>query len=171
MGWKDILDEYKEKRNIKKMFRKSKRPLNSTNYQITCSILRNVFYLADFLNDDFYNNVDFARKLLKTSISYCSSKGFVIPDSYKRIPITFISNESNTVYGYIFEFDDAKYECECNYIGMIVANGKKKYYTSEYYTNNNSFGLCMFKSDGSRVFALGTVHTFDDFADKIIKLG
>ena len=153
---------------IKNLMKNKRKAEASANYEVTCSALKTVFYSTDFPTESFYNNLESAKGMVQIAIEMCSKKGIRIPNSYRNLPITFVSNKERSKFGYIVDFDDAKNECECNYVGMIISNGVKKYYTNEYYEFTNRFGLCMFKSDGGREFGLGSPRTFEEFKDAIV---
>ena len=150
-----------------KLFNKKSGP--SANYQISCSALRLVFYSLEIPPQTFYNNLRCARALVATAISVCSKEGIKIPSNYNSLPITFVENADRSKYGYIVAFDDAKHECDCNFIAMMFINGKKAYYTNEYYASTHTYSLCMFTEDGSRYFGMGDPQTYEEFKRAILE--
>lgn len=125
----------------------------SPNYQMTSVVFRIIFLKTHFAEDAFKNNLEFARGLLLVSYGMCVKEGIKMPVRYKDLPITCISDGEN-IFGYVYSFNDAKYECECNYVAMMIVNGEKRYYTSEYYADSDEYGLCMRTENGLRVFGI-----------------
>lgn len=143
----------------------------SLNYQVSCNYLRRLFLAADLPASVFLDNLAFAKEMVARVVQKCSEEGRLIPSSYINLPITFVSNHDRSCFGYIVEFNDASEECDCNFIGMMVENGEKVYYTSEYYAGLNSFSLCCFCEDGSHRSGLGDAspRTFEEFKRAVIK--
>lgn len=142
----------------------------SVNYQVSCNYLRMLFFAADVPTAAFRDNIDFAKKLVDIAVQMCSKKGVLVPSSYYNLPVTYVFNHDRNCYGYIVEFDDAAAECDCNYIGMMIMNGVKVYYTSEYYASADTFDVCCFRADGSRLSGIGEIYprTFEEFKRAII---
>ena len=153
--------------NLTKTVDKNKSRLKSSaNYQVSCSALKNIFLNHNISEESFYNNLEFATELVQASIGFCLSEGIEFPSMYKNLPIIFVSNEDQSKFGYIVAFDDAKYECECNFVAMMFVNGQKAYYTSEFYETSKAFKLCKFCENGTRYFGIGhivNIQTTNDF--------
>ena len=164
-GKKDETDDL-----FKMIMENKRRTEASANYQVSCSALRDVFYGMEFSAESFYNNLDSAKGLVQVAVGMCSKRGIKIPASYKNLPVTFVSNEDGSKYGYIVAFDDAKYECECNFIAMMIKNGKKEYYTNEFYAVSKTFGLCMFGEEGSHYFGINGMEpqTYEEFKNAVL---
>lgn len=164
-GKKDETDDF-----IKMIMENKRRTEASANYQVSCSALRAVFYGMKFSAESFYNNLDSAKGLVQVAVGMCAKRGIKIPASYKNLPITFVSNEDGSKYGYIVAFDDAKYECECNFIAMMIVNGQKAYYTNEFYADSKTFSLCKFGAEGNHYSGINDAdpQTYEEFRDAII---
>lgn len=162
-GKKDETDDL-----FKMIMENKRRTEASANYQVSCSALRAVFYGMKFSAESFYNNLDSAKGLVQVAVGMCAKRGIKIPASYKNLPVTFVSNEDGSKYGYIVAFDDVKYECECNFVAMMIINGKKAYYTNEFYASDKTFSLCMFNADGSHCGGMGDTQTYEEFKNAII---
>ena len=164
-GKKDETDD------LFKMIMENKRRIDSSaNYQVSCSALRAVFYGMDFSAESFYNNLDSAKGLVQVAVGMVAKRGVKIPASYKNLPVTFVSNEDGSKYGYIVAFDDAKYECECNFVAMMIEQGNKKYYTNELYAESKTFSLCMFGAEGNHYSGINDLdpQTYEEFREAII---
>lgn len=140
----------------------------SANYYVACSSLKYVFYKTDFSAEKFFNDLEFAKALVKVAVEMGKKSRIKIPKTYYNLPITFISNEDHSKFGYIVSFDDAKFECECNFVGMMIDNGKKFYYTNEFYMSDNEFGLCLFTSDEKHYFGIGNPQNYEEFKKAMI---
>ena len=164
-GKKDETNDF-----IKMVMESKRRNEVSPNYQVSCAALRVLFYSAEFSTDLFYNNLPFAKMLVQRAIDMCKIRKIKIPVTYQNLPITFVTNIDGSKYGYIVAFDDAKYECECNFIAMMIINGKKEYYTNEFYADSKSFGLCMFGEEGNHYSGINGMQpkTYEEFKDAIL---
>lgn len=140
---------------------------NSPNYQISGHILKDVFFSNRFTPDSFINNTKQAQRLTFIAINRCMKNGVKVPTTYLKLPIKYISNASKTKYGYIVEFPDAKYECECNFTAMMIENGQKRYYTSEFYSTDNKFMLCILNSDGNRKSGICNTTSYEQFKNAV----
>ena len=141
---------------------------NSANYHLACVVLRQVFFEVDIPNENFYNKVKATRLLLNVAIEECIKDGIRIPKSYKDLPVTFVSNANDSKFGYIISFNDAKHECECNFVALMVVNNEKVYFTNEFYESEKSFGLCRFDANGRHYFGMGEPQTYEEFKDAIL---
>ena len=68
----------------------------------------------------------------------------------------------------IIEFFDATEECDCRFVGMMYENGKRTYYTAEYYEYNDTCGFCSFDENGNHSSYSNTVESFEDFKNAIL---
>ncbi|MBE6990299.1 MAG: zinc ribbon domain-containing protein [Ruminococcaceae bacterium] len=129
----------------------------SFNYQFTFSALKDAFF-ADTFTPDKLQSVTGVEQIIKSAVLRCQAKGITVPKDYYQIlnPV-FVASKNKSQHGVILSLNDASLECEVNYIGLIISNGKKHFYTSEYFTHNHSFGLCM--DDGSRRYSLAKTIT------------
>ena len=141
---------------------------NSPNYEISCSALTYVFYHLDFPLEEFYDNLGLARNLLNIALKCSLENGVRPPRKYRELPIAFVTNAEKTRYGYIVSFNDAKVECECNFVAMMIENGEKVYYTNEFYKTVGRFGLCIWNEDGRHFFGLGTPQSYEEFKNCVL---
>ena len=145
----------------------------SLNYQVSCKYLRELFLTKELPAAAFKGNDVFARAVLEKVIQKCSEEGYSIPPHYNQLPLTYVSNHDESCFGYIVEFDDVSKECDCNFVGMLVKNGEKAYYTSEYYAGLDSFSICCFCENGGRLIGIGdeSPRTFEEFKQALTKSG
>ena len=141
----------------------------TNNYYIACEVLRNLFYIMDFTEEEFKNNRETGQSILFLSLKFALEHGVMIPREYIKLPVTYISNEDETKFGYIIEFPDAVSECDCRFVGMMYENGVRKYYTAEYYEFTKRFGFCTFSEEGNHASYADTITSFDDFKTAILK--
>ena len=126
-GMYDETDELIEKiRENQKLVKKS------PNYQFCCVALRDAFFESSFEAADFYNNKICANKVISRAFEICTNNlGVSIPLEYKTLPLHFVSTQTGDKFGFILEFSDVRYECECNYVALFFNKGKKLYYMNE----------------------------------------
>lgn len=162
-GTKDETDEL-----IAQIRENQKRIKSSSNYQFCCVALRDAFYESTFSKEQFYNNKDIANRLVLRAIEMCTNNLRVrIPSEYRSLPVHFIENKQRNKFGFILEFSDARYECECNYVAMIFEENEKRYYTSEYYASDNSFALGMFVNKNHISFG-DTPQSLEEFKNAVL---
>lgn len=135
------------KQLVKTVSETRKKVAVSPNYQLCCATLKIAFYEINFSLSEFAKDSTLVNLLISKSLSFLKLKGLSVPETYMHLPISFISNENNSVYGYIIELDDAKYMTECNFVALMICHGRKKYYTSEK-TMDGKFKFCMFTEEG-----------------------
>lgn len=163
-GTKDETDEL-----MAKIRQNQKRIKSSSNYQFCCVALRDAFYESTISKEQFYNNKEMVNKLVLRAIEICSNNLRVrIPPEYRSLPIYFVENEQRSKFGFILKFSDVRYECECNYVAMIFDEDEKRYYTSEYYASDNTFGLGMFINKNHISF-VDTPQSLDEFKAAILR--
>ena len=113
----------------------------SLNYQFAFTALKDEFFSGDFAPADLRDRVK-VKHIIGQALKRCRNLGLSIPAAfYETLNPTFVTNK------YYIKYVD-KLECEVNYIAMVEKDGEKLYYTSEFYAQNRSFGLCM--DDGNR---------------------
>ena len=162
-GKKDDTDEL-----LKMILGAAQRP-TTANYQFCCATLKDVFYGADFSAEDVKSE-EKIKGLIKKALSICyKTPNIHIPENYYDLPLHYLSNEDKTIQGYVLKLTDVKYECDCNYVGLIVANGEKKYFTNEYYASDKTFGFCTFLSDGGRRAYNNYPRNFEEFKQAIFQ--
>ena len=123
---------------------------NSLNYQYSCRVLKDL-WLGPMRGDEIFskNKMDFARNFALAVLS--RHEGFEVPREYYDAEIYIVKGEG--ISGAVIEVPDAKYECECNRVAMIVdSNGERKYYTSEYYAISKEYGFCEFSKEGHMAY-------------------
>ena len=141
--------------------------MQSVNYKFSCQVMKDVFFnnLVDIYK--IHGNVSETKKLVLTALLILQ-RSFRLPitDEYLDMPIHFIG--APDALGVVIEVPNATHECECNFVGLVQAKeGKKFYYTSEYYADLDKFSLCMFTAE--RHIVLGRqIQTLQDFIDAII---
>ena len=96
----------------------------------------------DFTEEQFKNDKELGQRIFFTYLKFALEHGVYIPMEYVKLPVSYISNEDESKFGYIIEFHDAISECDCSFVGMIYENGKRKYYTAEYYEFTKTYGFC-----------------------------
>ena len=141
----------------------------TANYHVSCSVLRNMFYVVSFDEKIFVEDKEIGKKLLYLALKFCIEKGIEIPKEYLDLPVTFISNADGSKVGYVIEFNDVKYECDCNFVAMMMVNGDRKYYTSEYYEYSKTFSLCSFSANGDHASYSDKIASFEDFKNAVLK--
>ena len=141
----------------------------TVNYYISNEVLRQLFYIVNFTEEEFKNNRETGKSMLFFSLKFALEHGVTVPQEYIKLPITYISNEDESKFGYIIEFPDATAECDCSFVGMMYENGERKYYTAEYYEFSKRFGFCAWSEDGSHASCSDTITSFEDFKNAILK--
>ena len=132
------------------------------NYQYSCRILKDVWLNAAKGSEvTKKNEASFIRFFaLKHLVQHY---GFEVPKEYVTSEIYLV--EGDGIKGAVIEVPDAKYECECNRVALILEdNGNKKYYTSEYYAISDEFGFCEFTKDGHIAYTQKPA-TLEEFLD------
>lgn len=150
MQFFDLTDEEKEK--LAEELKSSQETLNqSVNYQLCCKYLKNYFFdNSDNIAERAQKPEDVQSVINVLLDEMRSDLGITIPAKYYNLSICIENRKDKRRKrkSVIIEFDDAKNECECSLIAMIVINGQKSYLTSEYYASDNTFCLGEFSADG-----------------------
>ena len=122
----------------------------SLNYQYSCRILKDVWFNA--AKGSEVENRELAEFLRFFALKYLVKHfGFEIPEDYITSKIYLV--EGDGIKGMVIEVPEAKRECECNRVALILEdNGNRKYYTSEYYALTKEFGFCEFTKDGHHAY-------------------
>ena len=89
----------------------------TNNYYISNEVLRNLFYMLDFTEEQFKNDKELGQRIFFTSLKFALEHGVYIPMEYVKLPVSYISNEDESKFGYIIEFQDAISECDCSFVG------------------------------------------------------
>ena len=139
------------------------------NYYISNEVLRNLFYVMDFTEEEFKEDKETGQSIFFIALKFALEHGVYIPKEYIKLPITYISNEDESKFGYIIEFNDAIKECDCRFVGMMYENGNRKYYTAEYYEFTETFGFCIWSEEGNHASYADKITSFDDFKKAILK--
>lgn len=119
----------------------------SVNYNFSCRVLNAVFFSEHVDLEKLYGDEEGTKNVILRALLVVKERyGLRIPPEFIAMPFHFIKNENK--WGVVIEVPNARYECECNMIGMIQKkDGSKLYYTNEYYASDNSFGLCLFTDE------------------------
>lgn len=145
MGFLSKLFGKKDKEpDIMKMVADNKKRVESSvNYQFCFVSLKALFFNEKVKISEMFGDEEAAKNLyLKALLMLKEIKKMNIPEEFTRMPIHFIDRKSYR--GIIIEVPNAKYECECNFVGLVESDdGSKTYYTNEYYAGEKQFGLCM----------------------------
>ena len=137
------------------------------NYQFCFRGIKQAFFFFTTMYPDKFSDEKFAQGIFEAAVDFCERKirkGFI--ERYGNIKLDCFINKKNFV-GYAFELNDAKKECECNYVAMVLYNGKYKLYTNEYYEFDNSFGLSV-NHKGVRASLKLHPKTFEEFKKEIL---
>lgn len=145
MGFFSKLFGKKEKEpDIMKMIAENKKRVDSSvNYQFCFVSLKALFFNEKVKISEIFGDEEAAKNLyLKALLMLKEIKKINIPEEFTRMPIHFVDRKSSKAI--VIEVPNAKYECECNYVGLVEEDdGTKRYYTNEYYSGEKQFGLCM----------------------------
>lgn len=122
----------------------------SFNYQFTFHDLKDIFFSSEFNENAFDGTWEEVECLISKAVSNCVMRGLIIPEGFhQRLSPTLVISEDGQKKGVVLSLGVAKLECEVNHIGLIIDNGKKCYYTSEYFSSSNDYHLCL-EEDGTR---------------------
>ena len=145
MGFFSNLFKKKEKEpDIMKILAESKkRTESSVNYQFCFVALKELFFNDKVKISEIFGDEEAAKNLYLRALLFLKEvRKMNIPEEFTRMPVHFL--DGKTRKGIVIEVPNAKNECECNFVGLIEANdGTKTYYTNEYYSGEQQFGLCM----------------------------
>lgn len=153
---------------LKEIFKTRKQLASSANYQLTSGVLKAFATNPSFVFDNYYNNEPKTRELLMLCFAGIESKTKIkVPVEYFNLPLYFEENENNKAI--IIEVPVTPLECESNMVGIVLnKNGKLAYYTSEYYSDSNSYGLCMVTND-MRFSLASKPANVEEFKNSILK--
>lgn len=138
----------------------------SPNYQFSCNYLKNSFFADVLQAEDCIFDPEPIDTLIAAALTMGEKRGCTFPDKYGSLGIHFYENQFLGFLGYIIELEDAKIECECNFVALIVVDGEKRYFTSEFYKADNSFFLCEFTVDKHMSYS-NVTNTYDAFRDAL----
>ena len=168
MGFlKNIFGKKEKETDIMKFVADNKKRVESSvNYQLCFVSLKALFFNEKVKIGEIYGNEELAKNLYLTALLMLKEiKKMKIPDEFTRMPVHFI--EGKTYKGIVIEVPNAKYECECNFVGLIESDdGRKTYYTNEYYSGEKQFGLCM-TTDKMRISLKARPQTLEEFKNSI----
>ena len=95
-----------------------KRIAKSVNYQFCFVALKGGYFLDTYQMDSLYNDIEAVKNFyLKALLFLKEKRGLKIPKEFLDLPIHFVSNEKYK--GFVLEVPLARYECECNFVGLI----------------------------------------------------
>ncbi|MBO5287740.1 MAG: hypothetical protein J6B34_06395 [Clostridia bacterium] len=137
----------------------------SLNYQFSCVAMRLLCYEKDIDMANAVTNKEKMRELCFLALMFCRrNRGVALKPEYAKLPIHLVKGEG--IKGAVIELPDSQYECECNRVAIMVSDdGKRQYYTSEYYAITKDYGLCTFYEDGSRASYASKPSTLEEFLE------
>ena len=140
----------------------------SVNYQFACIYLRVAsFSLAVF--DRNYKNDENTTSWIVSVLNIIESINHLpIAYEYYNMDFKFAENDDGSAKAIIIKVPNPRYECECNYVGIVKKNNKIRYFTSELYIITHEFCLCEFMADGSHCAYGTTIDSFEDFTRTIL---
>ena len=143
----------------------ARRAGKSFNYNYVFLGLKTVYFEVECM-DNLYNNEQNTEAFLKKCADAVKDvKKIKIDERYLNLKYYFGKGKESRAI--IIELPGPyKNECECNYVALAELNGKKCIYTSEYYSSDNSFGLCM-ENSLAHYSLDGTPASLNDFCDLI----
>lgn len=142
----------------------------TTNYTFCCQALPITFFLDIFPAESFNNNERLIGKMIDGTIHACKEQfGIELPRSYTRLKKYFVASSDKKTFGFIIEMPDAAEECDCNYVGLIIKDGEKVYYTSELYKSAQTYGLCRFDENGNHYSLVGRTNSLDEFKCAVLQ--
>lgn len=139
------------------------------NYQFCFRGIKQAFFYLCSTYPAHFNDEKFAKMIIDIAIDFCETRiaeGF--KERYSDIKLDcFVNNEN--IIGYSFELNDVENECECNYVAMVKSGEKLVLYTNEYFSFDDSFGLCFNYLDrrGSLSYS---PKTYEEFKEDILKI-
>lgn len=140
----------------------------SVNYQFSCVSIRMMCF-SRMVFEEKYENDQKTVEWIGTILNGVQvMKHIPIPMDFYSMPYHFVHNEDNTVRAIIFEVPNPRFECDCNYVGVVNNKGEMQYYTNEYYVSAKKFRTCEFLSDGSRYSYSFEPKTVEEFAKIIL---
>lgn len=134
----------------------------SPNYQFCCNYLKTGFFTEAINAEEIAFNQEPIDRLIAATLLVGEERGIHFPENYRTLEIHHYGGPLLGYWGYIIELDDAELECECNFIALIVANGEKRFFTSELYKSDNAFYLCEF-APGKHMSYVNVTNTLDAF--------
>ena len=137
------------------------------NYQFCCVALKSFFFSTHFTLDMLKDNNQFKSIINVILVSMPKVCSVQAPSTYSSLKITPFSSNDQTSWGQIISLPDAAHECECNFVACLAIHGEKRYFTSEFYESDQTFSLCEFKSDNSRMSYTYNTNTLESFISAI----
>lgn len=134
----------------------------SLNYKFACLELKDLWLTDEIPMEDKITSVLNVRKVCFIVLKLCNAKYRInVPEEFLNMEIHLVKGKGKR--GAVIDVPNAKIECECNRVALILnESGEREYYTSEYYSMTNSFGLCKFTRESHASY--GTrVDTLEDF--------
>lgn len=157
--------------DIMQMFLQNQSALNSSiNYQFSCVGLRNCSFSVDNFNRN-YGSTENTTKWIENILNVIKHQRHLqIEKEYYNMPFRFEERDDSKVRAIVIKIPNAKYECECNFVGIVEKQGGIRYFTNELYVTENEFHLCEFMSNGSHRAYSYMPKDFDEFIEIILKI-
>jgi hypothetical protein len=125
------------------------------------------FFFADSMKmEEHFNNPEKVKAFITSALFILLLAKKIKPTKeFFELPVHFVEKEDRK--GFVLELPNPEYECECNYAGFLQKDdGTKLYYTSEYYSMDDTFMLC--KNEPGAHYALNKqITSLKDFIDAI----
>lgn len=140
----------------------------SVNYQFSCIYLKNISFSVDVFDKNYKNNENTAKWIATALDSIKLTKQIPIGNEYYNMPFKFAEIDDGSAKAIIIEVPNPKFECECNYVGIVKKDNVIRYYTNELFVELNAFYLCEFMTNGSHRSSNKTSKNIEEFAAKIL---
>ncbi len=119
------------------------------NYAIACNILPRMVLPEKYPISEFLEDTDSALGYYIMALKMTMRFHPVTEDFMRFLTVTVHCIRGEGKRGIIYELAWDKKECNCNMVAILEhEDGKREYYTSEYYEITDSFGLCSFAERG-----------------------
>lgn len=170
MGFFDKLFGKKgENNDLMKILQQNQMSIStSINYQFACIYLRNISFSVDVFDKNYKNNENTAKWIATALNSIKLTKRIPIGDEYYNMSFKFAELDDGSAKAIIIEVSNPKFECECNYVGIVKKDNAIRYYTNELYAELNSFFLCEFVANGSHRAYNRPSKSIEEFAATIL---
>lgn len=96
-------------------------------------------FSVDVFDKNYKNNENTAKWIATALNSIKLTKRIPIGDEYYNMSFKFAEIDDGSAKAIIIEVPNPKFECECNYVGIVKKCNVIRYYTNELYEELNSF--------------------------------
>ena len=119
------------------------------NYAIACNILPRMVLPEKYPISEFLENTDSALSYYIMALKMTMRFHRITEDFMRFLSVTVHCIRGEGKNGVIYELAWEKKECNCNMVAILEhKDGRREYYTSEYYEFTDSFSLCSFADEG-----------------------